>query len=500
MSRLPNGDLVVVLPGILGSSLARPDTGGENQQTWGYGRFVKSLGWPRPTMRHLVERLHQDLTLGPAAFDDHERGHDDKTSPTGVLATQGIIPGFWTVQGYDWLLWHLRLKLEAGADEILAFPYDWRQSNRVTAKQFKARIEPIIKGRRRTHPDARLLLIGHSMGGLVARYYAECLDTHHYTRRVITIGTPYQGAVKALQVLANGYGELAGRQVDVGELVRSWPSAAELLPTYPCLGPSETELVKLGDVEAGRPIGGLPPKILQHGLAFHAEIDNARQARPRPLLYRAILGYHQPTDVWASLVAPDTLGDNHHRAEVIETHPNADPLQQGDGTVPRRSATPPEWEDNDDLGIAPSMDRHAALQQAKAVIRQLVLVASSGRFREGMSGDGNVTVEAAPVVEPGQACPIVARAVDGSDHLALDVELYPEPEEPSKPDPAAEPTLDQPIDTKPLRADRDRPGRYVAHLPVPEAGLHRWRVVSRRGATTRVDPVSDLVLSLAADD
>jgi pimeloyl-ACP methyl ester carboxylesterase len=456
-------------------------------------------------MSNLVERLHEDLTLGPAAFEDQEQGHDDGTRPTGVLTTQGIVPGFWTVQGYDRLLWHLRFKLEAGADEILPFPYDWRQSNRVTAKKFKAWIEPIVKARRTTHKEARLLLIGHSMGGLVARYYAEVLDEFDYTRRVVTIGTPYQGAVKALRVLANGYGELAGRRVDVGDLVRSWPSAAELLPMYPCLGSSASELSKLGDLEADRTIGGLPATALKHGLAFHADIDKARLARPRPLLYRAILGYHQPTDVWASLVPADGAEDDgaeddDQPAQLIKTHRYVDPLQQGDGTVPRQSATPPEWEGDEDLGIAPSMDRHGALQQADSVVRQLVLVASSGKFREGMSGDRNVTVEAAPVVEPGQPCEIVASAVDGSDRLALAVELYAEPEEPADPDPSSEPEPAEPIATEQLRADRDQPGRYTAQLPVPEAGLYRWRVVSRRGATTKVDPVSDLVLSLAADD
>jgi len=42
------------------------------------------------------------------------------------------------------------------------------------------------------------------MGGLVARYYLEALDGWRNTRALITFGTPYSGAMKALDLVANG--------------------------------------------------------------------------------------------------------------------------------------------------------------------------------------------------------------------------------------------------------------------------------------------------------
>jgi pimeloyl-ACP methyl ester carboxylesterase len=39
----------------------------------------------------------------------------------------------------------------------------------------------------------KLILVGHSMGGLVARYFLECLEGWRDTRRLVTFGTPYRG-------------------------------------------------------------------------------------------------------------------------------------------------------------------------------------------------------------------------------------------------------------------------------------------------------------------
>jgi triacylglycerol esterase/lipase EstA (alpha/beta hydrolase family) len=38
-------------------------------------------------------------------------------------------------------------------------------------------------------PDAQVIYICHSMGGLIARYYLDVLGGHATARRLITIGT-----------------------------------------------------------------------------------------------------------------------------------------------------------------------------------------------------------------------------------------------------------------------------------------------------------------------
>lgn len=57
-------------------------------------------------------------------------------------------------------------------------------------------------------PYPHLVLVGHSMGGLDARYIASRLDPQRRIRRVITIGTPHRGSAAAEWVLGG----------------RSWPA------------------------------------------------------------------------------------------------------------------------------------------------------------------------------------------------------------------------------------------------------------------------------------
>lgn len=46
-------------------------------------------------------------------------------------------------------------------------------------------------------PHRRLVLVGHSMGGLDARFAASCLDPARRIRHVVTLGTPHRGTVMA---------------------------------------------------------------------------------------------------------------------------------------------------------------------------------------------------------------------------------------------------------------------------------------------------------------
>jgi pimeloyl-ACP methyl ester carboxylesterase len=458
MVRIANGDLVVVLPGILGSTLQR-----DRRQTWGYRQIALNL-------HRLANRLTEDLSLPRAAFTDPAAGVDDGTVVTGVLTTQGIIPGFWTIDGYDELLFNLRTRFMDDQDVILAFPYDWRQSNEYTARHLQRWIEPLLVHRRITHPDARLILIGHSMGGLVARYYAECLDTRKLTRRVVTIGTPYLGAAKALPILANGYARLGSRKVLVGDLARSLPSVAELLPVYPCLGSSADQLTVL---DAMSVVPGLPTEALTRCLTFHRQINDAIAANGdhRPA-YHALLSHRQSTDTWASI---DPTGETvAHQTEHFD--------DRGDGTVPRRSATPREWVD--DASATYLAGKHAALQQQRETLTQLVGILTA-RPRRPQATQDEIAVDALPYVEPGADWSVDAYSVEGSDRLALTVTIV------GTDTPAGDP----PVAEKPLRPMRS--GRYSATITLTTPGIFRWIVDTDPTAATHIDPVSDVLLCVA---
>ena len=50
----------------------------------------------------------------------------------------------------------------------------------------------LCRHRLRTHP-----LIGHSLGGLIARYYVQCLGGDERVHTLVTLGTPHGGTATA---------------------------------------------------------------------------------------------------------------------------------------------------------------------------------------------------------------------------------------------------------------------------------------------------------------
>jgi pimeloyl-ACP methyl ester carboxylesterase len=82
---------------------------------------------------------------------------------------------------------------------LFVFPYDWRRSN-VTAV---AQLEEYVEVVKRFHPEAEQVnIVAHSMGGLVARRFI--LDNPGVVNRLITLGSPWLGAPKAINALETG--------------------------------------------------------------------------------------------------------------------------------------------------------------------------------------------------------------------------------------------------------------------------------------------------------
>ena len=120
---------------------------------------------------------------------------------------------------------------------MVLFPYDFRQSvvhnAELLAQEVSQRLAHLGgKG------DHRVVVVAHSMGGLVARYWLGPLGGHRWCRALITLGTPHRGAPKALQMLVNGLP--LGLFSAITGVLREWPSVYELLPTYEAILDSAT--------------------------------------------------------------------------------------------------------------------------------------------------------------------------------------------------------------------------------------------------------------------
>jgi hypothetical protein len=201
------------------------------------------------------------------------------------------------------------------------------------------------------------------MGGIVSRYYLECLDGWRDTRVLVTFGTPYSGSLNSVGTLVNGLEKKIGPVgIDLSGLVRSLTAVYQLLPTYACYDGGDGKLVGVGEAT----IPHVDQQKAKAAAEFHDEIRNAVKAHEQEDEYREnrydirpVVGILQPTFQSARAV-----GDG---VQLIRTYNGED--QGGDGTVPRISATPVELEREANAMFA--SERHASLQNEDGVLVQL---------------------------------------------------------------------------------------------------------------------------------
>jgi pimeloyl-ACP methyl ester carboxylesterase len=367
-SKQPMGDVIVLLPGILGSVLAR-----DGRDVWAVSpgaawRAIRSLGHSADALE-----LHGD----DPSIDDLG---DGVTAPR-MMPDLHLIPGLWSIDGYS----HIRSSIFATFDMIdgenwFDFPYDWRRDNRVAARHLAERAPVWLNAwrERSGNSSAKLVLVGHSMGGLVARHYLEVLEGWRDTRMLVTFGTPYRGSLNALDFLCSGFKKKIGPMgIDLTRLLRSLTSVYQLLPRYPVIDSGNGELTRVAETQG---LPGVDPARAAAALQFHHDIDAAVENREgNAYALHPIVGILQPTDQSARL--------RDGSVTMLQTHSGTD--SAGDGTVPRVSATPLELADQGREIYAP--DQHGSLQNATGPLTQLIGLLSArptSTFRSGLSGFG----------------------------------------------------------------------------------------------------------------
>ena len=455
MTSQPMRDLIVVIPGILGSVLER-----EGKEVWGLsGQAVidnlLSLG-----------RNIQHLAL-PQGIGDQEP--NDGVSVTRLMPDLHMLPGLWTIDGYGQLVNSLKGRFtlnEATMNQpgnLLLFPYDWRLSNVSSASKLaETASRELDRWRKHTrNPEAKLLLICHSMGGLVARWFLEVLGGREITRQLITIGTPYQGSVNALSQLVNGLSVVIGPlSLKLTAFVRSLPSVYQLLPTYPCLDLGDGIPKMLEDAVSP----DLEPDRVQAAAAFHRTIAEQIKKSGGGYEIIAIKGHVQPTAQSALLRAG--------RIEPINAYRGID--HSGDGTVPRPSSHPPEW-DGDTRAVF-AAQKHASLQNTESVLHQL-FGALTGHLGKWLGGE-RIGMEVPALVSVGERVYVRALADTGDPTLALQVVIMNEAGV---------------IVGEPQLFNSDGEGAYDTEIPGLTAGTYRIRVESAVPQLP-VEPVTDITL------
>ncbi len=297
---------VVFVPGLMGSEL------------WLGGEKV----WPNVRL----------LFTQPELFMLPEKHH---LEPRGIVGEVVIVPKFVEQEQYnragDFL--EEALGYERGRD-LLEFAYDWRQDVRQSARHLAAAIDawPV---------SAPITIIAHSLGTLVSRYYIEHLGGKHKVGRVVLIGGPHQGTPRIVTDLVQGvgllpFGLLGGRLLEV---IKTFPSVYQILPTYPCAIDQDGQPIDLLTDELWLPAEQIP--LLRQARAFRAELGT-RSSVPAVSIFG--YGIDTVTDLrvtraadwhWSKLTYQEQPGGDNRIPEhsAILDGSDVHPVQQGHGSL-----------------------------------------------------------------------------------------------------------------------------------------------------------------------
>lgn len=453
----PLTDVIVVVPGIMGSVLHR-----NGKPVW-----EPTAGGIVAALRSWFDNIN-GLRL-PAGIDDDHPG--DGVTAEDLIPDIRLPLGLWTFDlGYTRLLrfltdtFEVNTDAEVGPRNLITFPYDWRLSNRYNGARLGEVAEAALEewqAQGGERADSELIFICHSMGGLVARWYVDHLSGAAQTKAVITLGTPHRGALGALDQLVNGVRKGPGPfKINLTNFARSLPSVHQLLPEYACIehhdGLAKTSEVTLPNVNA---------KMAGDAMKFHTQIDMGRaNNRSQEYELHPIGGYEQPTLTTARL--------NGSGVTCLSTIGGVE--ERGDGTVPRLSFTPAELKPSS-AGVNYAADNHAGLVHNQSAFDQIegILTARDVIHR---SSPMKLSVDIPEVLESDE--PLVVRAHLTNDDLPIEAVVHDAAGLPIGPAERILPTSDGP------QATPDLPGPGVYSVTVRGAG----------NTVGQIDPITSVLL------
>jgi hypothetical protein len=439
-------DAVVLVPGIMGSELVNAS----GTVVWGMRLRLLAR---QALMKDVLDRLALPVDLSA-----------DGIVATGPLRSAAHLPLLSSMEPYDALERRLRT-MTLAPEAVLAFGYDWRRSiedagrklageARMHLQSWRARFAQLPVAETADLPEPRLSLVCHSMGGLVARWFAEVEGGGDVVRQIVTLGTPFAGSLNAVQVLADGDYLPFGLYADAfRDAARTMPGLHELVARYRCVdegGPNRA--ITPADLGAI----GASVTLAERAQQTHARLDAAVQAAGDDRCrVRSAVGTLQPTRQSVSFA--------NGTAEFSESIGGID--ERGDGTVYRYAASLKGGEPS------PLPQTHGALARTEEAIA-FVQAALTDRELQEFQGPSGVGLRVPEAVRP--RARFEAELLDGEPGalcLAHDAESGVQ------------------VD---MAQVMPRDGRLIAAMTLPHEGVFRISV-----ANSGFTAVQKLVLALA---
>lgn len=384
VERSTTRDAVIVIPGIMGSELVDAATG---TPLWG----LADVGW------YLRAWLSGSGLDNLRVTDEERAGTARRIRPTRLLRFPAFAPMLRGFEPYTALIQGLRQVVPDPA-AIAPFPYDWRLPAVHNARHLADVAERHLRfwrAHRHGSRSARLILVAHSLGGLVTRYFSAVLGGRHDVRLIITFGTPFRGSVKAAQILATGRGApvpLPRRRLR--HLVSTMPGLHDLLPTYPCVADGTVArrltAADVADLGGDRELAAAAARL-------HDQLSGADEA---PL--RTVVGVEQPTVQSISLHAGVVTPQQWVYLRDPETGEIKTENRRGDGTVHR---------DNAAGGVEPFYlsQTHGAIAVTPEAIRHVCAVITERALGDWLGPPPLMGLDIPDTVTAGLPFPVMVR-------------------------------------------------------------------------------------------
>ena len=339
--RNPRGRHVFLLPGIMGSRLGL-----------------------------MARRSYSLLWLHPTAVAGGSMMRLALPGPRALQAVGVMLPGYLK----------MRLRLEIAGFRPVFCPFDWRRDLDQLGRAFARTLE--------RSGESKALVVGHSMGGLVAR--AALAHTKKRIAKLIQLGAPNHGSFAPLQALRAVYPTVR----KIAALDRSNTPEQLARAVFHTL-PGIYQMLPAPAFDAGNwPNDDLAPdpKLLARARRVRARLPAADDR------CSTIVGVGQETIVSA------TLQGNGFRYEF---------RAEGDGTVPLAFA---RWGDASTWFVS---ENHGALTQNDSVLTAVADILKTGDTRKLRTTAAHTTEGTSRIVTDGELRAVQLRKVQW-DTLSLD--------------------------------------------------------------------------------